>query len=434
MKIVSLRAEGYKRLTTVEITPEGNVITIGGNNGAGKSSVLDAIWAALKGRAVNPPKPVHAGCEKAIINLDLGDLVITRTFTDKGDGKPYTDTVKVENAEGLRYSSPQAVLDGLLGGIAIDPFEFMNLKPDAQAERLLALVPLPIDLDEHAELDNSDYEKRREVNRDIQAKEGQLAGIPKEDLPEEIPDREALVAKLGNASQHNLEIEREQMRRQNIEAANQRAGERALEIQSTMESLTAELERLGAESRARSEELKGLPALEAPIDVQELQEEIRQAENLAGKKARQESRQRIEQELTTLREQSEGYTKAMADREREREEALSKAKMPVPGLGFTINEKGKPIVTYEGLPFDKDQISTAAALRVSTAIAMAANPGLRVLQIRDGSLLDQDSLAAIAEMAKAEEYQIWIERVGTEGVGIIIENGEVKGAGDAAAN
>ena len=63
MRIVQFHAENFKRLGLVEITPEGNLVTIGGKNGQGKSSVLDAIFVALKGRAVAPPKPIRAGEE-----------------------------------------------------------------------------------------------------------------------------------------------------------------------------------------------------------------------------------------------------------------------------------------------------------------------------------------------------------------------------------
>lgn len=430
MKIVRLSAEGYKRLSAVEISPEGNVITIGGKNGAGKSSVLDAIWAALKGRAVNPPKPVRAGMEKAIIHLDLGDLAITRTFTDKGDGKPYTDTVKVENAEGLRYGQPQQVLDALLGEIGFDPFEFMLLKPDRQAEKLLELVPLSIDLDEHAQLDASDFEKRREVNREVERLEGRLSGYPAEQLPEVVPDREELVAKLGNASGHNLEIERELIRRQTLASSIELGRGQIESIDARIQQLQTERREIAERTGGFIDEQAALPELAKPIDVAELQEQIRQAEATAAIAGRQESRKAILAELETARAESEAFTKAMADREKEREAALAKAKMPVPGLGFMIDAKGKPVVTYEGLPFDRTQMSTAAALRVSTAIAMAANPGLRVLQIRDGSLLDDDAMKALADMAEAEDFQLWVERVGTEGVGIVIEDGHVRGVAE----
>ena len=57
---------------------------------------------------------------------------------------------------------------------------------------------------------------------------------------------------------------------------------------------------------------------------------------------------------------------------------------------------------------------------------MSGNPELRIAEIRDGSLLDDKTLAMIEEMAKEEDFQVWVEKVGDSGVGVIIEEGEVK--------
>jgi hypothetical protein len=58
---------------------------------------------------------------------------------------------------------------------------------------------------------------------------------------------------------------------------------------------------------------------------------------------------------------------------------------------------------------------------------MANNNKVRVMRIKDGSLLDEDSLAVVAEMAHAHDFQVWIESVETSGnVGIYMEDGEVK--------
>lgn len=75
-KIISLKARNYQRLVAVEITPEGNVVTINGKNGAGKSSVLDSITAALGG--VNKrdiPKPIRDGEDSAEIALETDELI-----------------------------------------------------------------------------------------------------------------------------------------------------------------------------------------------------------------------------------------------------------------------------------------------------------------------------------------------------------------------
>lgn len=86
MKIISLQAENVKRLTAVTITPDGNLVQITGKNGQGKTSVLDAIWWALEGAANIQAEPIRKGAEEARIRLDLGEYVVTRTFTRK-DGK-----------------------------------------------------------------------------------------------------------------------------------------------------------------------------------------------------------------------------------------------------------------------------------------------------------------------------------------------------------
>src|SRR5258706_15795265 len=80
MKIVKLVAENVKRLHAVTIEPDGALVTVGGKNGAGKSSVLDSIAWALGGEKLVPPEPIRSGESEAKIVVDLGDLVVTRRF------------------------------------------------------------------------------------------------------------------------------------------------------------------------------------------------------------------------------------------------------------------------------------------------------------------------------------------------------------------
>ena len=76
MKIVEFRAERFKRLSAVEITPGDGVVVVSGKNGAGKSSVLDAIWLALGGGSAakdsGTTRPVKDGEADAMVRLDLG--------------------------------------------------------------------------------------------------------------------------------------------------------------------------------------------------------------------------------------------------------------------------------------------------------------------------------------------------------------------------
>lgn len=432
MKVVKLQAENFKRLHAVEITPEGNVVEIGGKNGSGKSSVLDAIYVALVGRSVAPPKPVRAGEEKCHIKLDLGDLTVTRTFTVK-EGGQYTDTVKVETAEGLRYGSPQAVLDALLGEVGFDPFEFVQKKPADQADTLLRMVPLPVDLDELAELDTSDFAKRRDINRDGVSVKAQVDAIPKEDVPTDLPDREALVDQLGKAADTNASIERERMtresRRRAFENMEEEAAEKrdeAVQLRNRAEELERQAADIQEKANAEDEALAGLPPLADPVDTDAIRAQLREAEATLATAERQARRAALESQLADLRSRSQALTDSLEAREKQRQEALSKAKMPIEGLAFGVDEKGKPVVQFNGVPFE--QASTAEQLRASVAIAMTSNPQLRVLRVKDGALLDEDSMKLLAEMAAADDFQLWIEVVGTGGVGIVMEDGAVKQA------
>ena len=59
------------------------------------SSVLDAIWLALGGgkAAKETALPIRDGEKKASVRLDLGDLIVTRSWTAKGT------TLKVESTD-----------------------------------------------------------------------------------------------------------------------------------------------------------------------------------------------------------------------------------------------------------------------------------------------------------------------------------------------
>lgn len=441
MKVVGLQVENFQILRTVDISPEGEIVTIGGENEQGKTSLLNAIWVALAGRAVAPAVPIRKGEEECRIRLDLGELIVTRRFTVK-EGGPYTDSVKVESADGSqRYQKPQQVLDALMGQIGFDPFAFVLMKPDDQADTLLEMVPLPIDLEALARQDTADFENRRDLNREIAQLGGQIAGIPeRDDLPADPPDRSALQDRLATAAETNGAIERARVERERAREAIERIkGDAALvrqtatgkrELAAQLISEAEQLEATATESETTAGEkqaqLDALPPLDEPVDTQKLRLELAEADGIAAALADQTRRAQLIEQRAEKQTKADGYSDAIADRETARQEALKAAKMPIEGLEFAVSDKGKPAIMFKGIPFA--QASKAEQIKASTAIAMAANPELRVLRITDGSLLGKNSMAIIAAMAHENDYQIWVEIVGTEGVGIVIEDGRVKGA------
>lgn len=424
LKIAHLHAENFKKLRVVEVTPDGNVVEVAGNNGEGKTSLLDAIWVALKGRAVAPPEPIRQGEEEAYIELDLGKLRIVRTFKRAEDGD-FTDTLRVEDPHGLKYPKPQSVLDALLGHIGFDPFAFTLMKPDAQAKQLLQLVPLEVDLADMAALDKRIYDTRRDVNRDAKQLKARLDSMPPKFQVGDMVDVSALEAKFAEAAETNSQIERRKMNREAFDKRCADETARLAQMTRQRDDLNRAIELLTAELDGWDKQRLNAEPLPEPIDTTALLQQIAEARQIADQARANKAREEVESEYKATVEKSEELTAKLAANEEARKAALAKAQMPVEGLGIDFDDDGAHVM-FNGVPFE--QASTAEKLRVSTAIAMAANPELRVLRISDGSLLDDKSMAILTEMAGKHDFQLWIELVRpNETTGIILEDGAIVG-------
>ncbi|MBK8006728.1 MAG: AAA family ATPase [Gemmatimonadetes bacterium] len=415
MRIVRFTAENVKKLKAVEITPEGNVVHLTGPNGAGKSSVLDAIWMALAGAKAIPSHPVREGEESARIRLDLGELVVTRKF--KRDG---ASQLTVESEKGARFPSPQAMLDSLVGSLAFDPLAFSRMEPKAQLETLRRLVPLAEDLDALDRENALDYQTRTERNRVAKDLEAQIAAVPVDpSLPEQPIDEAALLARMEGAAQHNTQLEQRKAKRAALAQSITARLTEAAELRARADALTRE----AGEDQAKLDRAETLPE---PIDTAELRRAIEQARRVNQNVEQQQRKDALVRRLAEVLTQAQLLTEAIADRSARKQAAIAAAPMPVDGLGFGDGE-----VLYRGLPLA--QASSAEQLRVSVAIAMAANPKLRVLRVKDGGLLDESSLALLHGMAEAHDYQVWIETAGTHRPGIVMEDGAVKQLAEAVA-
>jgi hypothetical protein len=417
MKILRLQAANIKKLRIVDITPSGNVVQISGANGEGKSSVLDSIQWALEGTSNISALPVRQGEFRAKIRLDLGDVIVTRSFK-AGAGS----TLNVESADGSRFASPQKLLDELLGKLTFDPLEFSRMPAKQQLDELKGIAKIDVDIEALDRANADDYAARTEVNRTVKSlteRANDLFSKVDPSVHGEPIDTDELISQMETAASFNASVERQrsdrEMAARSIERMRSKVSDWRRQIEDLQRMIAAE-ERIAEHEESQLAALAPLPELR---DTSAIRAEIDRARRVNAALTARSEYETARASENAARKAADELTEKMADRERQKAEAIAQAKMPIEGLGF-----GDGMVLYNGLPFD--QASSAEQLRVSVAIAMAANPKLRVLRIKDGSLLDERSLAMIAEMAKAEDYQIWIETVDTSGtVGIVLEDGEV---------
>lgn len=388
-KILALRAENFKRLKAVDITPdpESNAVVIGGRNAQGKSSVLDAIMAAVAGKAGSKElvRPIRDGEKRATVTVELDDLVIERKWTPSGS------TVTVSPRGGnAKLNSPQKVLDSLIGALAFDPLEFAEAEPRKQVETLIDIIGRE-QFDAIAAERRAAYDERTDVNRELKRYQAQYETVADASEPVEPVDAVAVLGTLEKVRRKGLLREQWQRLEDEINAA------RA--VQATL-----------------AEAAQALP----DGDLDELERQVREAQEI-NEQARAHKRWvELGMEVEDARHATEGLTTKITSLDERKATLIAEAPLPIEGLAF--DEDG---VTYNGVPFV--QSSAAERLKVSVAMAMAMNPELRVICIRDASLLDDDSKAALVAMAAERDYQLWVEVVGEpDGVGVVIEDGEVK--------
>ena len=422
MKITAVSVESFKRIEQVAITPDADrvLVLIGGRNAQGKTSLLDALTSVFGGKNALPADPVRHGAEAAEIRVELdgGALIVKRVVDAAGES-----ALEVRE-DGVKVRSPQAVLDKLVSGRFLDPLQFLALPPKDQRATLLAMVG---DADRLADLEKKRtraFDKRTEVGREAKKAEGELARIPVI-TPAEPIDVAALTLE-------SRQIE-ERLRTVNgIEAELKSALDAKVRADADVDRARRAL--LAAEA-AQDDAIRAVHAAQeawnvvagdaAKIDPRrdEILFEIRRAQDhntkVAADTAAMKRRAETEAEAARLRAEADACTAAIAEIDKRKAEILAAAALPVPGLG--IDDAS---VTLNGVPLA--QASGAERHRVALALAIAASPNLKDVWIRDGALLDEDSLREVERHAAAAGVRVWVERVGTRDPGcIVIHDGRV---------
>lgn len=424
--IVGFQAENVKRLKAIRINPEGNIVEISGENGMGKSSILDSIAYALGGKDLIDDVPVRLGEKKAQIVVELNGLIVKRTMTAQEDGT-YTTSLTVETDEGMTAKKPQDFLNALVGELSFDPLAFVHMKPAEQFDMLKSFVPT-FDFVDCAKRRKSVFDERSLVNRQIKDAQSVVASTP---IPPETPEAEvdtsAIMEELDAVGAFNTDIERRKANReraiadatQKVNAADKMKAE-AQELRRRADDLDREAADLLSDATAIRDKLAEAGALPDPKDSAEVRARYDDAMRVNEQVRRKKALNAKIAEVNALKAKSEQLSKDIEAIDKEKADAIASAKIPVDGIGF-----GDDTVTLDGVPFS--QASTAQQLRTAVSLTVAKNPRLRVILIREGSMLDSKAFKMLAEMAAENNLQIWMEVVESSRPGaLIIEDGEIK--------
>jgi ABC-type cobalamin/Fe3+-siderophores transport system ATPase subunit len=463
-RISHLEAENFKKLSIVKIEIAG-VVEISGPNGAGKSTVLDAISVLIDGMSKAPAEPIRNGEQKCRISGRIGEMDVIRHIAFDKHGKCVT-RIQFQPPGEKPSPATQEMLDDLVGEHHLDPTDFLRLDGKKMFKAFQELIP-DVDFAKSMRDDAADFAERTNVKRDAARSRAaaDLIVVPS-DTPAAAIDVQALVRQLREAGTLNTQRESRVARREaqavkiaelRADADPQRIGakiadetarieverdRRLTQIQTQIDALVAQkvettktaadaVQLLFVQGQAFADEatkqadelqaqLDNAETLPDPIDTAAIAAQI-EAANIANVNvAKATERASHVSAADDLDAQAVALTEAMDARRAAREAAIAKASLPIPGLEFGDGE-----IRLLGSPWE--QASTAQKVCAGFAYCLFRNPGLRLIWIRDGSLLDDESFAHVRRLAKEHKCDVLIETVRPIGGNtVILEDGRVK--------
>jgi DNA repair ATPase RecN len=457
LHMVRLEVENFLRVTALAVDAEGKHVIIRGQNGAGKTSALDAIWAALSGRkAGDLSEPIQKGAHKASVTLDLGEYVVERRWTEGGM------QLIVRGADGIRLNKPQQILDGLLGKYSLDPVAFLGRTTGEQVDDILALAGVEPPVEQVREITGESqatlpgesaqaylmrlsadhtgiyYAHRREAHRQIGLSKGALE------------EQKRLVDKLPEGDERSATDLLEELRMASVlaerrrlaQATSDEAGRRAAEGQRQLASLKDDVERLTKQMKDLSEEIDRLQKKRAVMlaETKELSTRVANGEVVvttlreeeataaASLEAAADPNKRIES-LTKALSEIEQHNEVVVQRKVQRgrladlrtdvataetvykkyDTILTKLRELRRGLlnGVDLGaglEIGEGELRLHGVSFR--QASAAERMEVACMVAFKQAPRLKLLRCDNIEHMDSETRKRLFERAAAHGWQV----------------------------
>lgn len=402
----TFKVKNYKRIEEVEITSGAGLVVLGGKNAQGKSSFLDGVREVVKfvGKR-ETPEPIRLGEKTAEVEIidHERDRRYVRTFSRAKSGT-ISSSVGVYALDGAKYENGAQIIAEDLGAEIIDAAQFAMLGARDQRDTLLRQVELPFDLDELARKKKGVEDERKLANAEVKRLAGALASMPEPaaDVPSEEVSAAGIHERINAAhdaarvdadTRHGLNVALAEVERLEAELANWRATVELRQV--AVDALPDEVADIGH----LEDQLAKLDATNAAVRAAAAYKQT--AADLAVAEAGAESRQA-----------------ALDALDKQKRDALTAANFPDPLLSVDDEQ-----VLYDGVPFT--QVNSAKQIGIGFDIATLAQRELKLGFIKNGDLLDDESLAEIEARAIERGYTILVERGRSGDLGYVFNEGEL---------
>lgn len=430
MKISHIKISNILGIKSLEFSPNGALTEITGQNGEGKTSVLEAIKAATGGG--HDATLLRRGEEKGeiVLVLDDGTEIQKRVTADKS-------TVDVKR-DGKKVASPANHVKALIDALSVNPVEFLTARKQDRVRVLLESMPIELDIARLQELAGVPvqqgpgvhaftvietvrkevYDNRALTNRAVKEKESTInqltVALPPAPGGVEGDEAEMQTAIDQARAKKDAELKRVEEKITGIRNDHQK------QIDKIRQDSQAKLDQIREEAQTAIDAVKtSLAGIETKANqqrekvtnefntsTQPLQLAIANVrENrdaVARRKVTQQNIADMTQHMQELADDAEKQTQAIEAIDQYKSDLLDN--LPIPGVEVIDGE-----VFRDGIPFDR--LNTAQQVGIAVEIAKLRAGDLAVCCIDNFELLDPEALKEFCARAEESSIQFFITRV-----------------------
>jgi len=425
INVARVKIKNILGIEEFELSP-GKFTAITGRNGAGKTSILEAVKSALRGG--HDATLLRNGADRGEVVLVLDDgTEIAKRVTASGS------TQAVRDANGGKVARPADAIRALIDALSVNPIEFLAVPKKQQISALLEAMPMRADVARLAEitgrqiagelaeahaLDAIDtvyklvYDDRTGLNRAAKEKAGTISQL-EATIPAALADCDAVDETALESAMEAADAARDaELARIDGKLAGMETGWSATldDLQVQIDTLQAKIAATKAEreeTRARAEKQRQITRDKCAAEKQGPQEQlalIRANRDAAAKaRATRETIDKMAEELDGLKGEAEAATAALAALDAYKAELL--AGLPIPGLEVRDGE-----IYFNGVLFDR--LNSAEQVKVAVEVAKLRAGKLGLVCVDGIERLDPAAFEAFREQAVASDVQLVVTRVG----------------------
>jgi predicted ATP-dependent endonuclease of OLD family len=443
MKLKSIKIKNFHRFVDLEIEFNSKVTKLRGVNGAGKTSILNAIWATFKGIASKSKNSLIADRYRLIGNsgksTDLqvslidekacAEIQVTNKITKSGNQISFkspsnyelspdwlSDILSVTFMSAKSFCALSGVEQSIELGIDTSTYDdaIKGYKEDLTGlnRELKALgTPEPIDFAEKVSVS----EILKEISeRELHNSRENTKLIAIENKKQELEDTEQMIneaianktfcSKILNTIE---ELKEEMPETDYISAA-------AEKLSSKMIESTKDVMKYQADLKVLEEELSNLPTSEAEKPTTELNDKLMNSE---ATNLKAEQYEKYQSKLSDIEAKKKEITKKKDAKKQSESNRITYIKSFDFGFeGLTVDEKGSLMLDDgKGARPIKEPYFSRAQLEIIVArLHSSVNPELKVRWIDDFNLLDDGNQTKIVNELIDSGFQVITAEVGKE--------------------